>query len=234
MISCRLDKDANTVGLWNFFDSAIDYSGNGKTITLGGTPSYEMGQLGKKINLSQNSYGEWPVATNYGKQTKCTLEYIIERPDPDSFDGTYPRLFTSGDGGGYSWPDAQFYIASSYSVTWLRWRYDVSGNWTYFSGGLPIYSTDYPIFYVVIAWDDNVPYGYIWVNGILQKDWATGKMAILQSATTKERISKIGNANYSYIYGGELKIYRIRISNTLRKPEELLHNWLRLPQILNA
>lgn len=242
MISCRLEKDASTLGLWHFTDGSgtqvKDYSGNVQHGTTANTPTWVTNQ--PPFNgLQLNGTSQYLSLPNnlWNTAHVGTIEAIINLPAKLAI-GVSGIFFGLA---GTTNTEALF-SASLLGETASDTRFRCGSNCLTGGAAVEYYkgSTNIPLnvpVYLVVTSDGSVIKMY--VNGAietltLEQAKNTGAwFADNSEATTTYSIgvSKRSGGNIGY-FGGVVS--ELRVSNIARSAAEIKQNWLRMPQILTA
>lgn len=226
MISCRLEKDVNTVGLWHFIEqtgsTVYDKSGNSNNGTLYNSPTWGNIALGGGLsfNAANSQYVEVPNHATL-KPTDITVEAILKKTA-----NVTGKIIVSK----YAATPCEYELSISVDG-YLIFRVDKStgGQWVYDTN---LYS-NYPlnsIMYVVGTYNSTSSESKIYVNGNLKK--ITTNVTRDISRTDPLRFAARAYPGVEGYWTGGLIC--VRISNIARSAAEIKHNWLRMPQILTT
>lgn len=231
MISCRLEKDTNTVGLWHFTEGvgtqAKDYSGNASHGTLVGGVSWQNDILGKAVRIDGSAGGSSYISCgnipSFNVATAdFTIELVINNIVEQGGWAWLVKKMTSAYGNGLymALTGGRFRVSLGTWFTDALYNTDDVGGWT-----LNIAKPHYLVLTrkagMCYAFVDGLPYGTGVANTYNFNNVST---AILE-------FGKHGDAGNASLLGSLLIA---RFSNIARSAAEIKHNWLRMPQILTA
>lgn len=241
MISCRLAKDANTVGLWHFTEGSgttvKDYSGNGYNGAINGGAIY--------VNNTPLGSG----LTFDGVDDRVVVGNI------SAFNFAYNSNFTI---------EAIVYLNPSNNNRNIVSKETADGLIYYTGWSLSVRRDDHPtdprkiLFSYINSTNTNNYYQILSNTALLNNTWyyiaavfVNGNSSIYINGnkdtvtTLKNTLTSTPTNNYNLVLGGRHestanleyyngKIACIRISNIARSAAEIKHNWLRMPQVLVA
>ncbi|GAV21622.1 LamG domain-containing protein [Carboxydothermus pertinax] len=236
MISCRLSKDANTVGLWHFTEGSgttvKDYSGNGYNGTINSakwdiTTKTPFNNTSLSFQNASSNYNQYVVVSNpslLNLTNNFTLEVVFMFTSwNNGWDGIVTKTYTNG-----SWnnPYAQYKLGR-YSNTYNLGFHIATSTSSYTNLVSQSAISLNKWYYVACTYVGSTQ--TIYING--NPDATASVTASIPSVTSNLYIG----CEEPFLNGAEAfngKIALVRISNIARSAAEIKHNWLRMAQVL--
>lgn len=242
MISCRLAKDANTVGLWNFTEGSgtiiKDYSGNGNNGTLtnfpvspwvnntpiGGGLTYD--GTDDYINIPNNSL------YNFGTGD-FSLEIVIKILQDIPLN-TQNLILTTCVAGEYELGCFLLNVigwgSTVVTTSGISFKIPTSSSTTVSTEvGNILNKNQY--YYVVYTRSGTTCCCYI--DGVIKTSKTDVGIGTSISTTNPLRICGANIAGWSDIYTN-IQIAQLRLSNKVRSAAEIKHNWFRMAQVIES
>lgn len=218
MISCRLEKDANTVGLWHLNEgsgtTAKDSSGNGNNGTITAA-AYVDTILGKGLSLDGSSkYITVPNSAPLNPASAITLEIILKSKAVQT-----GIAIAKGSEVQYRLYKADITDKLAFNLTTSVNAYGLIGNTALGVGRWR---------YVAATYDGaNMR---LFLDGV-----SDGSASASGTIVTTTNGLCFGVQPFpSNAYYANMDIACVRVSNIARSAAEIKQNWLRMPQILTA